>query len=274
MNCSNSECSAVVPPHERYCVVCGSDAGFPNVRAAAVNAEVDALNRRVACAISHAKQAGTETDLGKFSDTVRRSKAVIALPLGKLFNLVSSDNALLSTFYQEVDGESRLPENNEWDVLRESVDALMFPSYFQKIRFGALSIDGLGVTKYGDLSIVLRDSAIRNRATVFECNSVEFVRTIGLTANEIPAGYRAVWDSREKLAVAKKAKEISPTTEDHEFSTILMNGDDYIEVHIYGPVHKMAIETLTGKRPKQQDKPIFESIVHKLKHDGVGVEIT
>ena len=103
MNCLNGECSAEVPAHVRNCVVCGTDAGCPNVRS---------------------------------------SKAVVSLPLSRVNELVSSDNSLYCTYYQGVDADSRLPESNEWDSVRQSVDALVFPYYFKEIRFGALTLDG------------------------------------------------------------------------------------------------------------------------------------
>ena len=211
--------------------------------------------------------------MDSFCDAVRNSKAVISLTIGRLNKLVSSDNSLYETFYQSVDADSRLPEDNEWDRLRQSVDALVFPYYYDQIRFGALTLDGLGVRKYGDLSIVLKDISIRSRATLFEKDTIEFVKSNIQTGISIPPGHRAVWETRDRLAAAKIATNILASTKEASFPALLLDGDDYIEVHIFGPIHRRAIEKLTGKRPKPKaDRLIFRSIERKMKEIGVEVE--
>lgn len=274
MNCPNSECSAEVPAHERNCVVCGTDAGCPNVRAALEVIEVKSLTVRVEEAQKYAKSVGAERVLSEFCDAVRSAKAVVSLPVSRVNELVSSDNALYGTFYQCVDADSRLPESNEWDSLRQSVDALVFPYYFKEIRFGALTLDGRGVAKYGGLSMLLRDAAIRNRATVFEENTVTFVNKRVHRGDAIPTGYRAVWDSRDRLAAAKIGPKIVSSTTKEEFPALLLDGDDFIEVHIFGPIHRKAIEKLTGKRPRQRtDRVLLKSIERKVKELGAEFEV-
>ena len=274
MNCPNGECSAEVPAHKRNCVVCGTDAGCPNVRVASEFIEVRALALRFEQARTNAKSVGSEQVFSEFCNAVRSSKAVVSLPLSRINELVSSDNSLYGTFYQGVDADSRLPESNEWDSIRQSVDALVFPHYFKEIRFGALTLDGLGVAKYGDLSIVLRDVAIRNRTSVFEENTIEFVRKHVPKGSAVPPGYRAVWDSRERLAAAKIAPRILSSTKKEEFPALLLDGDDFIEVHIFGPIHRRAIEKLTGKRPRQRtDRVLLKSIKRKVEEVGAEVEV-
>lgn len=274
MNCPNDECSAEVPPHKRNCVVCGADAGCPNVRAASEFVEVRALALRFEQARNNAKSVGAEQVFSEFCYAVRSSKAVVSLPLSRINELVSSDNSLYGTFYQGVEADSRLPEINEWDSIRQSVDALVFPHYFKEIRFGALTIDGLGVAKYGGHSIVLRDVAIRDRTSVFEENTIEFVKKHVPKGCALPAGYRAVWDARDRLAAAKVAPEFCSSTKKEDFPSLLLDGDDFVEVHIFGPIHRRAIEKLTGKRPKQRnDRVLLKSIERKLKEVGAQVKI-
>ena len=274
MNCPNDECSAEVPPHKRNCVVCGADAGCPNVRAASEFIEVRALAFRFERARTHAKSVGAEQLFSEFCNAVRSSKAVVSLPLSRINELVSSDNSLYETFYQGVEADRRLPEINEWDSIRQSVDALVFPHYFKEIRFGALTLDGRGVAKYGGLSIVLRDVAIRNRTSVFEENTIEFVKRHVAKGSAIPAGYRAVWDARHRLAAAKIAPEFCSSTKKEDFPSLLLDGDDFVEVHIFGPIHRRAIERLTGKRPKQRsDRVLLKSIERKVKEVGAQVKI-
>ena len=273
MSCPNGECLADVPAHERYCVVCGTDAGFPNVRAALEINEVKALTWRVEKAHTYAKSVGAQGVLSDFRDAVRSAKAVISLPLSRVHALVSSDNSLFGTFYKCVDADARLPETNEWDTVRQSVDALVFPYYFKEIRFGALSLDGLGVAKYGGLSMTLRDTMIRKRTSVFEENTIEFVNKRVPRGDPIPVGYRATWDSRDQLAAAKVAPQMASFTKKEEFPNLLINGDDFMEVHIFGPIHRRAIEKLTGKYPNNKsDRVLLKSVERKLKEVGAEYE--
>src|SRR6185369_11041912 len=155
MNCPNPDCREPVPSHLRYCVVCGSDARVPNVRAAELDKEVNALNRRLNAAEQEAATKGYSLILDDFRRAVSGSTAVICRPLGVVSGLLSSDNTLFGTFYQGVTGDARLPEDNEWDQIRQAVDSLLFPYYYEQIRFGALSLSGAGVTAYGEYCVVL-----------------------------------------------------------------------------------------------------------------------
>jgi len=108
--------------------------------------------------------------------------------------LLSSDNTLFATFYQSVHGDARLPEDNEWDRIRQSVDSLLFPYYYDQLRYAALSVDGSGVTGYGEYCVVLKDAAITNRASVFEEDTVLFVKHHRIVAGDpLPPGFRAIW---------------------------------------------------------------------------------
>ena len=90
----------------------------------------------------------------------------------------------------------------------------------------------------------------------------------------VPPGYRAVWDSRERLAAAKIAPRILSSTKKEEFPALLLDGDDFIEVHIFGPIHRRAIEKLTGKRPRQRtDRVLLKSIKRKVEEVGAEVEV-
>lgn len=276
MNCPNNDCSAEVPAHVRNCVVCDTDVGCPNVRAASDVEEVQALDERFNKAYAYAKSVGAGEVLESFCEAVQSSKAVISLPVSRINELVASDNSLYGTFYQGVEADMRLPEGNEWDTIRQSVDALVFPYYFEEIRFAALTLDGIGVGKFGGLSIVLKDVAVRNRSTVFEENTVVFVRkqNLNLFREGIPPGYRAVWDSRDKLATTKLSRRIRSSTTDEEYPSLLLDGDDFIEVHIYGPIHRGAIEKLTGTRPTNRyDRVIFKSIENKMREIDAEVEV-
>jgi len=277
MKCQN--CQEEVPEHVRNCVVCGTDVGYPNVRAAMRPEEVDALERRLNEAEDDAGSRGCKAILQAFRDVISQSEAVICYPLGKLNEFVSSDQQLYQTFYNAIGSEGRLPEDNEWDKIRAPVDSLLFPYYHEHIRFGSLSIDRTGISGYG-YGMVLKEIAIKDRATVFEENTILFIKKHRIVAGDpIPLGYRASWIKRSLLAIAKLGKRLIPQMTKADFSSLLASSHDrnadFIEVHIYGPIHRRAIGHLSGPQPRRKaDKVLLKSIIRKLRDIGVTVEIS
>lgn len=276
MKCLNEDCGEEVPSHSRDCVVCGADAGFPNVRHAMQEEETKLLDSRVQNVLGNEN----EDVVIKFGDAVKHSVAVLCRSYGLLQNLVSDDNSLYGTFYGLVKAETRLPENNSYDQIREAVDSIMFPFYKDHIRFAALSLDGMGLTNYGSCSVMFKNSSINNRASVFEENTISFFKNRSIVVgSKLPNGYRASWSERYKLAMAKIGDGLKKETPEDDFPSILMNNSnsddpDFIEVHIYGSIHRKAIEKVTALKPTSKaDKVILKSIEKKLKDIGATLEV-
>ena len=186
---------------------------------------------------------------------VRNSRAVIGRSLHQVMALVSSDNELYASFYGQRRAGARRAEDTAVERERLIADNLLFPHYHEEIRFAALSLTNEGVRYYGPCSIVLSEIALRNRTTVFEKNSVEFCREhrLGVEA-PLPPGYRAVWDARDKLAAAKLHGQLKPDDMERDFQRLLLSNDqqacaDFVEVHIYGPLHRRAIASITVDEP-------------------------
>lgn len=192
------------------------------------------------------------------------STAVICRSPSKVKELVSSANEMYATFYQLVGAGARRLEGTKMDLQRRIADAIMFPYYEDQIRFATLSLDGVGATAYGDCSIVLKDIAISERATVFEENSVLFCEKLGLgVASLLPPGYRATWEDRAMLATAKLEPRIGPATNAPEFPAILIGGtgQDFVEVHIFGALDRGSIERIVARKPKTEaDRILLEEI--------------
>jgi len=179
-----------------------------------------------------------------------------------------------------VRAEARLPEDTIIERERLLADDLLFPHYKDAIRFAALSLDGKGVTQYGRCSVVLADASVRRRATAFEKNSVDFCRERGLgfgnssSPRHVPAGYRATWDEKGKLAASKLEGAITPATAERDFPEILLDNDlrDFVEVHIYGPLHRRAIASINisgGGHPS--DEALMLEIERRAEEVGVVV---
>lgn len=275
-------CSNVIPPSAERCSACALPGTFPNVRAAEQDAETQALETRYQGAIGDAAARGDEVRVREFETATSGSVAVIARSVNELVRLASSENELYATYYGLSDGGSRIPKGDKWDRLREVADSALFTGYREHIRFGALSLDGLGVVNWGPCSMVLKDKMIAHRACVFEENSVLFTKSHGVgiaDADGLPAGYRARWCERAKLCVAKLGAEIKDDTKPDEFAgKLLVLGattadDDFIEVHVWGPINIRTLERVVIQRRKRTpSKASIRALRVKLKKLGVPLE--
>ena len=146
-----------------------------------------------------------------------------------------------------------------------------------------LSLNDRGPATFGHFIIVLRESLIASRSTVFERNSVVFFQKLADTkvGDAPPPGYRAVWAHRSRLAMAKHYGQIVPTTVVGDYSSILVRAgskpedDEFIEVHIYGPIHRRAIEKVVcPPAPRGKKYPIYKDLERKLKECGATLEIS
>lgn len=272
-----AKCNSVIGDHCRICTACGADVGFPNVRAAQNVQELSALQTRWETANEFARKTGAEAALHHFEVLLKRSKAVMCRSWGIVDRIVSADSQVFATFYLEVEAGLRTPENNEMDRIRAAVDATFFPFYSAEVRFAALTLDGRGPSAYGPCSIILKESMIADRATVFEENTVIFCRRRGIPLGaKIPTGHRAKWEDRHRLGIAKLHEKIASDMTEESFGQLLLQqhpsteDTELIEVHIYGPINRQAIEAVGGQQPKtEEDRVIVASIERKLAQIGV-----
>jgi hypothetical protein len=245
-------CGSPIPETGDTCGTCGSHIGFPNVRAA--EAEQGPLTIRYEAAIAVARTQGTHDAVLKFDASMKKTFAVVNVDLRFLFHFLSNDKLLYSTYQLGVRSETRKAANAENDRHRVGVEGTFFGSDGSKIRYAALSLDGSGLKSYGGYSIRLRDVAVAHRATLLEENTYAFVEHHDIIAGHpAPPGYRGVWAERHKLAVAKLGARLLPTTEEKDHAGLLLENagkrpdDNFIEVHIYGPLDGNAIESVKGK---------------------------
>ncbi|HMH42642.1 MAG TPA: hypothetical protein VK557_04105 [Pyrinomonadaceae bacterium] len=243
--------------------------------------ECAALGRRYDRAKKDAHNRNVDAALQDFEKAVAGSKAVISRYYSEVLRLASSPNQVYGTFYQLVDAGIRLPEGNQWDILRELADTVLFPGYKKEVRFGALSLDGQGMPNWGDCSIVLRERMIAERTSVFEENSALFVERHKIKISrtpKLPKGYRAIWLERGRLAVAKLGERIDSATTLDKYSRILLapgaasEADDFIEAHIFGPMTVLTVEQVIVIAPQPSKRAtIRRAIKSKLEKHKVRV---
>jgi hypothetical protein len=264
-------CSEEVRPHERHCTGCQTDCGFPNVRAAEQDDEKRALAGRVADAERQASDNGIAPLLSRLRAAARRSRAVRVRSLDEVYALVKSDDKLMGTFYDLRGAGLLRPSATKMEASRQAAEPLVFLNYHEKIQFAALTLDDLGLFSYGNCAMILRETMIANRATVFEENCVLFCqrRDIGPRRPTVPPGYRATWARREDLVVAKLGSRLRVHTQESDLQSILLSSgsdpskDDFVEVHIYDRLHRSAVDYVVV-RPK---RPGDSALVRQMKAD-------
>lgn len=279
-----SFCGCPLGLHCRHCPHCGQPSLFPNVKAAQADPERQALEARYQNARDDAIAQQSDTILDMFETAVaQRSKAVLNRPLPDVLRMANSSSELYGGFYRSMRAGTRLPNpESPWDTMRESVDAALFPSYHQDIFFAALTLDEAGLDHYGDCSVILREECVAHRATVFEENSFVFMekRNIGRT-QAVPPGYRAVWQDRGRLSVAKLANKIDQQTQPGAFAALLLkNGhgtgekDVFVEVHICGTMSVCSMEKVSVKKShKKSRKVLFKQLGKQLKKQNIPLEV-
>jgi hypothetical protein len=126
----------------------------------------------------------------------------------------------------------------------------------------------------------LKELHIANRATVFEENPFVFCeRHRVIAGRRAPLGFRATWAARDELAMAKLVDKLNTATEPKDYPSILLDqatsraDADFIECHIYGPIHPNSLERVVGPKPKaRHDQIIWRSVSNALRKSGVIVE--
>lgn len=271
------ECRHEIPLSWNCCPHCARPGLFPNVRAAQLESERAALDSRYQAALRGAEGRGCRKIAEEFEAEARRSKAVISRSLREAEILAGSDQDLYTTYYKKLDAEIRLPHGNRWDRLRGLADEALFPNYREQIRFGALSLDGTGIATYGDCTLVLRESMIAHRASVFEENSAVFMERHGYAA---PPGYRAEWAERARLSVAKLADEIDAATRPDQFPGLLLRSgpapgeDRFIEVHIWGPISRRSLDGIQVQADQKLSNAYVKALRDRLAEVGATLEIS
>lgn len=239
------------------------------------------MDKRYQSALAEAAGRGDTDSLRDFETAIANSQAVIARSAGDVLRLATSDNEVYATYYQLIDGGLKLPAGDKWDTLRGLADKAIFSGYEKDVRFAAVSLSGIGLSNYGECSLVLRNEMIAHRASVFEENSTMFMKTHDIKlwdAVELPQGYRATWDEREKLCVAKLSGKIDATTKSGQYSGLLLRqgatgeDDEFIEVHIWGPITVRTIERVTFTPSKRSGRAVvLNNLKAKLKEADVKV---
>lgn len=275
------ECKNEIPQPATSCPHCGRPSIFWNVIQANEDGERAALDNRYTVAKADARARSADVAVQDFENALANSVAVIARSDVDAHRIASSSRQLYGTYYQQIDAGLRLPDGDEWDVVRELTDSLLFPKYKEQIRFAALSLDGIGLSNYGSCSLTLREDLIAHRTSVLEENSVLFMERHGVKVSrkpDVPKGCKAIWVERNKLSVAKLAGRIDSTTTPNKYSSLLLKQgaspeeDEFVEVHIFGSITILTIAKVIVTIPQAGPRrTIVRALKSKLAKHGVSI---
>jgi hypothetical protein len=266
------------------CPHCGRPSLFPNVTHAAQPDERSELDRRYRDACASADARGCATVRQAFErEILDRARPVICIWFNELQRLAFSDSNIMATYYERIDAGVIVPKGDKWATLRETVESATFPGYKRQIHFGALSLDGSGVRNYGNCALQAKDEMILHRTTLFEDNNVVLTalyQSVAMReADNPPKGFRAVWEDRHKLCVAKLAGQLAIGQSSIDFQGLLLaqgantSDDRFVEAHIFGSltVRSLASVRITRRRNRPTRTEI-KDVSRQLANHTVAIE--
>ncbi|AWN35091.1 hypothetical protein [Methylobacterium radiodurans] len=237
-----------------------------------------ALDTRVREAFEEADRGGSADRLARFREVAKTTCAVTVMSITDM-RMLLSENRLWVSFYKQVNGAgSRQSEWNKWDFSRGSNDQKVNPQYSDHINYAALSLGDFGAGWYGGCHAKLVGDRISTRASVFWENPFVFLKNTHVPPDAlVPPGYRASWERRSDLAVAKLHPKIGSSTAEAEFPGIVLEHDpsrgdtDFIEVHIYGAVGQSAIAQVSVDTSRMDEDDALEWSSLKRRLDAAGI---
>jgi hypothetical protein len=235
--------------------------------------------------MADAENRGAASEVLAFEQAMLTSRAVAARPVYEIERLAQSDSSIYPTYYGVLAGDHRVPADDPWTyIIRPRADATLFPGYFEKLRCATLSMDDTGAASYGGARagfIIFREAMIAHRTTVFEMNATLWAQN-NVKSNDqnitIPRGYRATWQDRGRLAVAKLASQICAGASIDEMARLVVvqadssTEEQFIEVHICGQMTRKTIESVTMKRSTRRGRSAEQMILEaQLRDAGIKV---
>ena len=270
------KCGASASQSLRHCPTCENDLGFPNVRAAAAPSEVNALSNRYKVARDQARDRGLGTQFDELVAAVN-SESHVVVAMRPLFvrQFLADPRTLYAGYENLVGGGNRVPAPFEQDSDRFAVSGKLFASYASDIRYGVLSLDGVGLKNYGLVFVRLRDVAIEQRVSFLHENSYLFLDNLNMPVrSELPLGFRSTWRNRAELVAAKIEPNLTAVTSSRDWSCHLVfqgttrPDDRCVEAHIFGSFNIDSIQSIEfsgpgSSREEKNDIAIIKELMAK-----------
>ena len=219
---------------------CGCFIGFPNWRAA--QKERGELAARYAAAKQDATSRNVLSLVTKLETLAGQARPVIAMTFGACDDILRSGK--YRNYDQRVGSGERDPATSANHSDRKMAGEKLYSMYSQHIDYAALSINGRAPKSYGAVAVQwqVTPAYLGRRASLLEDNSFTFFNKHGLghhLGTPVPPGYRAVWDDRAMLVVAKLVPELTSATGENELPGLFIKDgsgrpdEEFIEIAIY-----------------------------------------
>ena len=271
--CPTPGCSALVQLNEEHCHTCGAHTGFPNVKLA--DSQRAALHARAVAARDSVIESSRAT-LVQFEGALGVSHATVTVSALFATTFLASIKNMYTSYAAQVDAGVRRPASPLDDRSRREVECRLYGNDGNKILYAALALDGGGLPSYGEVALRIRDHAVKGRASVLEDNSFEF--SAAHRETRLPDGYLGVWGDRSEVAVAKHARDLTPSMTDDELAALLIqsdggrSSDKFIEVHIWGAFSREAVQSIQDISAPTDEETAHYIALAKSKASQLGID--
>ncbi len=272
VSCSKCGLKAV---YNRHSCPSGHFVSFPNVRFAA--SMEPALIANYQFAMNASSNNGTSDKLSILYNMLSNSVATINIS-PKVFRNISN-GTYYSSYYVAMSEGLREIAKFDYHSHRRSVDSKIHTGYEDQIINAQLSVTNRGLPSYDKITIILKDVAIMDRASVLRENAFLFYErhNLGASGVEEEAGWRSVWSNRAMLGIAHLGPSVTPATPVDRLGELVSapgvdrQSDKFIEVHIFGQIDWQAIASAVLEAPaaSPEDLGDWEFANQKLSTRGV-----
>lgn len=221
-----------------YCR-CGHLVGFPNHRKA--TSEQADLQARYDDATFELKRKNLEALQQSLEQIAESSLPVISMSYATCLDLMLEKKYV--NYFNKMKRGERDPAKEVFHADRMKVGHVLYPNHFEFLHYAVLSPNRKGLPNYGDISVTWNVSEwyLEPRSSLLEKNEFHFFNQHGLAplGATVPCGYRAIWQDRTKLVVAKIAPQLNAGTSQADLPGLLLktasnrNDDEFVEIVIY-----------------------------------------
>ena len=209
-----------------------------------------------------------------FETACKGSSAVFRCELLRLHNEITSEGEIYRP-YRDLERQRLRYERStdrNWPALRIQAERELLGNddHLGNVHYASVSINGEGITSYGDVTVTLSERMISHRASCIEGNSAELFAKHGNLAKIL----RSTWEDRSRLCVAKVATNVNTGTKTDDFPGLILKNktkkskDDFVEVIVFGSMTAATFEAVTTDKAvmarSNRDSVYWEAVKEKL----------
>ena len=268
-----------MPISRTSCPHCARPQFFPNVDLASTTAEKEKLEQRYETTLDDVRRRACEAEAIQFQTCCNESAAVFACGIDKLYREVAAGTEIFETYsdLERLRLSASPTGTYNWTKLRPQAEIELLGSaeHLDKIHYACLSLDGIGLNRYGDCFVKLAEPMIAHRASCFAGNTA----LIFAELQDFSSILRSDWAERHRICVASLGHLLAPGIKEGQFPGILVatetqvKDDRFIEVHIFGAMtaRSFASVRVQDKKRTRMEQVLLAAVTEKLAKVGVTV---